>query len=278
MQSPQHPLTPTRPALVCAICNQKGGVGKTTTTYHLARAAVVSGLKVLVIDMDPQGNATSALAAEPLEKSPGVAHTISPEADHTLGRVIVRTIWTGADLAPTPNTDDLAYVERQIGTLQFGREYRLADALQPVLDDYDLVLVDNQPSLGMLLINSLVAADQALIVTQPEQWSADGLAELNRTIDLVRRFHNGRLQPMGPLINGYRRSTHHNRIITEEIIPYYGEAAWTKSSEIIPLRTGITDYLLAGMGLDQGREAWMRELARTYQGFVVRMLQAGGRI
>lgn len=274
-----QPLRPTRPALVCAVCNQKGGVGKTTSTYHLTRAAVVAGLRVLAVDLDPQGNLTSALSAEPLStETPGVAHAIAPEVEYALDQVIVPTIWKNADLAPTPSLDDLATVETRVAATTFGREQRLAVALQPLLGDYDLVLIDNTPALGLLLINALVAADQALIVTQPEQWSADGLAELHRTIDLVRQYHNDRLQPIGPLINGYRRCAQHERIIHEELIPHYGEAAWARPDEIIPLRTDVVGYLQAGLGLDEGREAWMRLLAETYRGFVVRMLTAGGRL
>ncbi len=276
-----HPptiLQPTRPALVCATCNQKGGVGKTTSTCNLARAASLSGLRALVLDFDPQGNSTSALATATMSKSDiGVADALTPTAEYELRQVIVPTIWEGVDLAPTPGTDALSEAETQVSAMRFGREKRLAAVMKPLLDDYDLILIDNTPSLGLLLINALVAADLALIITQPEQWSADGLAELHHTIDLVIEHHNRQLRPIGPLINGKRRSAHHDRIINDEIVPYYGDAAWSASDEVIPLRAPISDYLLAGMGLDQG-DASLRTIAEAYGRFVERLLTAGGRI
>lgn len=278
MQPPEL-LEPAGPALVVAVANQKGGVGKTTSTVNLARAASLHRLRVLVLDLDPQGNSTSALAATPTSKDDiGVADVLTPSAEHELRQVIVPTIWNGVDLAPTPSTEALTEAESQVSSMRFGREKRLASMVKPVLDDYDLILIDNTPAIGLLLINALVAAELALIVTQPEQWSADGLAELHHTIDLVIEHHNEQLQPVGPLINGKRRSQHHDRIINDEIVPYYGTAAWAAADEVIPLRAPISDYLLAGLGLDQGKDAWMRELARVYGRFVERLLTVGGRV
>jgi len=271
-------LRPTRPALVTALCNQKGGVGKTTSTINLARAASLAGLAVLVVDLDPQGNTTSALARDELdEQSVGVADALIPDAEYTLAQVVVPTIWDGVRLAPTPNTEALAEAESRVGAMRFGREKRLADVLSPLLGDYDLVLMDNMPALGLLLINALTAAEFSLIVAQPEQWSADGLAELDKTIDLVIQYHNPRLRRLGPLINGKRRSAHHDRIV-EQIIAHYGDQAWSAQDEIIPLRAAISDYVLAGLGLDQGKEQWMRLVAEVFGRFVERMLRAGGRL
>ena len=271
-------LRPTRPALVTALCNQKGGVGKTTSTINLARAASLAGLAVLVVDLDPQGNTTSALARDELdEQSVGVADALIPDAEYTLAQVVVPTIWDGVRLAPTPNTEALAEAESRVGAMRFGREKRLADVLSPLLGDYDLVLMDNMPALGLLLINALTAAEFSLIVAQPEQWSADGLAELDKTIDLVIQYHNPRLRRLGPLINGKRRSAHHDRIV-EQIIAHYGDQAWSAQDEIIPLRAAISDYVLAGLGLDQGKEPWMRLVAEVFGRFVERMLRAGGRL
>lgn len=271
-------LRPTRPALVTALCNQKGGVGKTTSTINLARAASLLGLVVLVVDLDPQGNTTSTLAADELgEHDIGVADAITPNAESMLAQVVVPTIWERVSLAPTPNTAALSEAESNVNSMRFGREKQLASALEPVLGDYDLILIDNTPSLGLLLINALAAADFGLVVTQPEQWSADGLAELGETIALVQQYHNSKLRRLGPLINGKRRSSHHDRIV-EKIVEYYGASTWAADDEIIPLRAPISDYILAGLGLDQGKEAWMRFLAQTYGQFVHRMLQEGGRL
>lgn len=272
-------ITPTGSALVCAVCNQKGGVGKTTSTINLARAAVLRGLRVLVLDLDPQGNATSALAAQPMSTDDiGVADALTPSADYALAEVLVDSIWEGVTLAPTPSTDALIDAETQVASMRFGREQRLAKILTPLLGEFDLILIDNTPALGMLLTNALVAALKALIISQPEQWSADGLAELHRTIELVIEHHNAELHVVGPLINGKRKSQHHDRIIYEEIVPFYGESAWSAPDEIIPLWAPISDQLLAGLGLDQAKEPRIRYLDEVYGRFVQRLLSTGGRV
>jgi chromosome partitioning protein len=276
--NPLSVLRPSRPALVTSLCNQKGGVGKTTTTINLSRAASLVGLAVLVVDLDPQGNTTSALAPAELAKDAiGVADALIPDAEYTMNQVIVPTIWEGVKLAPTPNTEALSEAESRLGAMRFGREKRLDQVLKPLRETYDLILIDNTPSLGLLLLNSLTASEFGLVVTQPEQWSADGLAELEKTIDLVIQYHNPQLRRLGPLINGKRRSAHHDRIVAK-IVEFYGGDAWAEATEIIPLRSGISDHVLAGLGLDQGKEAWMWVVATAYRTFIERMLRAGGRL
>lgn len=272
-------ILPGQQPLVVATCNQKGGVGKTTTTVHLARAASRLGLRVLIVDLDPQGNATTALATDELDSSSvGVADAIQPNAELGLDDVIVSTIWFGVHLAPTPNTAALTQAEQLIETSQFGREFALRKALKPVLSGYDLVLVDNTPALGRLLILSLCAADQALVVTQPEQWSADGLYELHRTIDLVTEHYNDGLQAVGPLINGYRRTEQNRRIVGESIAHFYGDRAWSAQDEIIPMWAAVSDYVHAGVGLDEAKETKHRALGEVYGRFVHRLLTEGDRV
>lgn len=274
---PVQLTNPDGPALVVALCNQKGGVGKTTCTCHLARSLSLLTLRVLVIDLDPQGNATSALARDELsEETPGVAHAIEPDPEYTLREILVPSIWDNVTLAPTPSTEALSDAEARIEGQRFGRESALAEALRPALGDFDAVLIDNTPALGRLLINALTAATLALIVTEPEQWSADGLARLHRTIDLVTEHHNKALRTAGPMINRHRGTEHHRRIIDDEITPHYGQQAWSAPEDVLPMRTAIGDYLLAGQGLDQGttRE---QKIAQKFDRFAHRLLSAGGR-
>ncbi|WP_220480887.1 ParA family protein, partial [Halosaccharopolyspora lacisalsi] len=222
-------------------------------------------------------NITSALSADDLGDTIGVADALAPNAEYALADVLVPSIWDGVTLAPTPITEALADAGTQVESQRFGREHRFTHVLRPVLSAYDVVLVDTTPALGLLLTNALVAAEQALIVSQPEQWSADGLNELHNTIDLVAAYHNPKLTAVGPLINGKRKSQHHDRVLTEDISPYYGDQAWTSPDEVIPLWAPISDYLLAGIGLDEAKETRLRHVASVYGRFVERMLTTGGR-
>lgn len=259
-------------ALVVATCNQKGGVGKTTSTCHLARAAKLRGLRVLVVDLDPQGNTTAALAADDLaDDTIGVADAIVPGSGVNLVDTLVDTIWHGIDLAPTPSTARLTEAAERIDTMRFGRERVLADALTPATAGYDLVLVDNSPSLGCLLIAALTAAHRALVVTQAEEWSADGLAQLHTTIDLVAQHHNAALAVAGPLVNGWR-NTAQNRRVLGDLRAYYGERTWLADSAVVPMWAAVSDHVNAGLGLDQAREARIRRLAEVYDESVRRLV------
>ena len=281
------PLRPTRPGLVCAACNQKGGVGKTTLVCLLARAAHVLGLRVLVIDADPQGNTTSTLSVQdPEELTQGLAESIAPGEDTGLAEVIVATDWESVDLVPTPDGVSLSNTAEEIDRLKFGRDHALKNALAPdpaeqperrVIDEYDLVLIDTTPALGRLLLLALAAADFALPVTQPELWSADGLDALHETIDLVAQHHNPGLRSIGPIVNQVQTTRRHASVLREAIRPYYGEHGWTADEDLIPRWTDIPGYVEAGRGLDQGT-ARDRAVADQLAEFVRRMLAEGGRI
>ena len=251
-------------ARVVAVAMQKGGVGKTTSTINLARAAAVyHGARVLVVDFDPQGNTTSALAADELEPDQvTVADAVVPDADVDLRDVLVPTIWENVTLAPAGET--LATAESRIAASTAGREHRLRKALAPVLADYDLVLIDNAPSLGLLLVNALTAADSTVLVAEPDQWSADGLALLRKTIAGVVEYSNPRLSVAGVLINRWRNTSTAAELAdeiadgVEEHFP--GTPVWLDRR--VPLWQGIPDHVLAGVGLDEG-PARLRALAET---------------
>lgn len=244
-------MTETR---ATSVVMQKGGVGKTTMTVCVARAArVYHGARVLVVDLDPQGNVTSTLAAE--EVAPDqitVADAILPTPDAAISEVIVPTVWDGVDLAPGgPN---LQAAERHIDASQHGREHRLRQALKSIRGEYDLVLIDNAPALGTLLVNSLTAADQALLVVEADQWSADGLALLRTTLDGVMEFSNPALRTVGTIVNKWRNTTT-SRELAEEITEgmnrhFPGVSVWLDRR--VPLWQGIPDHVLAGKGLDEG--------------------------
>jgi chromosome partitioning protein len=255
-------------ARVIAVAIQKGGTGKTTTTLNLARAASVRGLKTLVVDFDSQGNTTSTLAVEPLE--PGtvtVADAIKPDDPVPLREVIVPTIWPGVDLAPV-NTDALIKAERLIIASDDGREHRLREALQPVLADYDLVLIDNAPALGMLLVNALAAAEEVLVVIEADQYSCDGLVMFRTTVNRVKKYYNNSLDWAGILVSKWR-NTEDDRFWLNKVMTEFADAeVWDQDK--IPLWTSIKTTLNAGLGLDQSKEARLRVLAHSYRRMVSR--------
>lgn len=242
-------------AKVVAIANQKGGVGKSTMTMFCARSALTHyGCRVLVVDMDPSGNVTTGLLAKPLPADGiSLADALAPSAGLPLREVIVPTIWDGVDLAPAAWT--LTTADQQVASMQWGREHRLRDVLEPVLGDYDLILIDNAPSLlGMLLVNSLSAADTTLLVTEPATWSSDGLALLARTLDGVRRYHNPQLGIVGCAVNMWA-GTNVDKRVTNDLITAFASAfpdipVWTDYR--IPRTTKIRDAVDCGVALDQG--------------------------
>ncbi|PXX52284.1 chromosome partitioning protein [Nocardia tenerifensis] len=250
-------------AEVIAIANQKGGVGKTTATICLGRSAVRDyGARVLVVDMDPQGNTTGSLIRTPIPAGQvRLADAITPDTDVTLREVIVPSIWDGLDVAPGGHT--LSVAERKVIAAEYGREHRLREAIAPVLGDYDLILIDNPPTLGLMLINSLVAARKTMLVTEADKWSADGLALLGKTIVNVRNYHNPHLEILGAVVNGWRGTASDKRNadeISQGMAKHFpGVPLWMEYR--IPLWTGIKDNIDNGVALDQAKEAKIRVLA-----------------
>ncbi|GAA2822336.1 AAA family ATPase [Saccharopolyspora taberi] len=258
-------------AKVITNANQKGGVGKSTTTINLARAAAVQGKRVLVVDFDAQGNATSAIVRDPLERDEmgeivqiTVADAIMPRATVTLEEVVVPSIWDGIDLVPSGTP--LAAVEEMIIPAQ-AREFKLANVLKPLLPNYDLVLIDSPPSLGQLTVNALTASEQVLVVTQPQQWSADGMAELAKTVTNVQTYFNQKLTYVGVLVNMWQgtteeRATKRNKQVLADIEEYFVEAPLLRP--FIPFRTHIGEAVDEGIGLDQWKTVPMRMIAEDY--------------
>lgn len=241
-------------ARVIAIANQKGGVGKTTWVLFLARSGLIHwGARVLVVDMDPSGNATTGLLEQrrPTD-SVGLADALAPSTNLPLREVIVPTRWPGVDLAPASVA--LTTADSQVAAIQWGREHRLRDILDPVRDDYDLILIDNAPSLlGMLLVNSLSAADAALLVTAPDTWSSDGLALLARTLSGVKKHLNPGLDIIGCVVNMWQNTTVDQRVTTDLVAgmaaAFPGVPVWTDRR--VPRTVKIRDAIDHGIGLDQ---------------------------
>ena len=182
-------------AKIIAICNQKGGVGKTTTAINLSVYLSLSAKQVLLIDIDPQGNATSGLGINKHNIKTSVYDLLIDEIDP---RPII--IKTGIDgLSLIPSTISLTGAEVVLVGIM-GREYRLKKALSPILPEYDFIIIDCPPSLGLLTVNALAAANSVLIPIQCEYYALEGLSQLVNTVNLVKENVNSSLEIEGVLL------------------------------------------------------------------------------
>ncbi|MDA3145788.1 AAA family ATPase [Leucobacter sp. UCMA 4100] len=260
-------------ARVLALCNQKGGVGKTTSTFHLARAAVLEGLRVLVIDADPQGNITTVLGDGISEDTAGLADALSDRSAATLAQVIVPGIWDGLSVVPTTG-ETLGVARDELVLSGAGRESRLRRELENVRAEYDLILIDCAPSLDQLTINSLTAADAVVIITQSKLFSANGIAKLLGTIDLVREHYNPALEIAAFLVNQHEARTIGGAHWADQISAAAEQRSVTVLAPPVPKRIVISDAMESTQGLDEwGSET--RELVEIYEGYIRALMEKG---
>jgi len=198
-----EPLVEHGPARFVAICNQKGGVGKTTTTINLGAALAEQGRRVLLVDFDPQGALSVGLGIQPHDIDSTV-YNLLMQRDITAHDVLFKTSVDGMDLLPS--NIDLSGAEVQL-VHEVGREYVLGGVLKPLVPDYDIILIDCQPSLGLLTINALACADGVLIPLECEYFAMRGVALLMETIDKVSRRLNTKLTIDGLLATMYDSRT-----------------------------------------------------------------------
>ena len=213
------PLDGHGPATVLAMCNQKGGVGKTTSTINLGAALAEYGRRVLLVDFDPQGALSVGLGVQPHQLDQTIYNLIV-ERKTTIDEVIMPTTVDGMDLLPS--NIDLSAAEVQLVT-EVGREQALGRAIKPVLDRYDVILIDCQPSLGLLTINALACADQILIPLACEFFSLRGVALLMDTIDKVRDRLNPNLDILGILATMFDPRTLHTREVQHRVREAFGD-------------------------------------------------------
>lgn len=247
-----------------ALCNQKGGVGKSTTTFHLARAAVAAGRKVLLVDADPQGNLTAAATAETVDdEQAGLADVLSAQTSETIRDVTVAGVWPGMDVVPTSG-GTLGYVRDELVIAGAGREMRLRKALTAVAGDYDLILIDSAPSLDQLTLNSLTAADGVVIVSQSKAWSLSGLGQLLTTIEDVRTYYNHALQIAGVIVNQHEDRTISGQTWLKELESAAADRGLVLLDPPIPKRVVISDAIEAARGLDEWGSPEAIALANIY--------------
>ncbi len=203
-------------ARVIALVNQKGGVGKSTTAVNLGAALAVFGQRVLVVDTDPQGNSTTGLGVQKSALTHDIYHALMQEIP--LERVIVNTELSNLWLAPA--TINLAGADVEL-VAALSRETRLRQALSPVASRYDYVLIDSPPSLGLLTINALTAADDCIIPVQAEFYALEGLAQLTSVIWRVRDALNPRLHVSGVLVTMFDGRTRLSIEVIRELQKFF---------------------------------------------------------
>ena len=220
-------------ARVISLANQKGGVGKTTTTINLGACLAEIGKQVLVIDIDPQGNATSGLGIKKVDVAQDIYDVIINELP--LQKTIMKTEHSGLDIVPA--TIQLAGAEMEL-TSMMARETRLKEALLPIQTDYDYILIDCPPSLGQLSINAFTASNSIIIPVQSEYYALEGLSQLLNTIRLVQKHFNPNLAIEGVLLTMFDARTNLGTQVVQEVQSYFGDRVY---KTIIPRNTRLAE-------------------------------------
>lgn len=204
---------------VIAIANQKGGVGKTTTAVNLAASLAATRRRTLLIDLDPQGNATMGVGIDKAQLQRGTCEVLLGEADVESALVPLEA----AGFTMLPTNQDLVAAEVRLLTTTVGRETKLQNALRPVRDQFDVIIIDCPPSLNMLTVNALVAADSVLIPMQCEYYALEGLSALLSTIDQIRAAVNPGLELEGILRTMFDPRNNLANEVGAQLIMHFGD-------------------------------------------------------
>jgi len=263
------PLATHGHARVISMCNQKGGVGKTTTTINLGAALVEYGRKVLLVDFDPQGSLSVGLGLNPHEMEHTV-YNLLMQKDVDFHDVVVHTTVPGMDLLPS--NIDLAAAEVQL-VHEVGREQTLQRALAQAIEEYDVILIDCQPSLGLLTVNALTASQGVLVPLECEYFALRGVALLKTTIDKVRERLNPALEIDGVLGTMFDGRTLHSREVMERLVEAWGDKVFhtvikrtVKFSDSTVAGEPITSYASDSPGADAYRQLAREVYARCLAG------------
>ena len=259
------PLDEHGPARIMAMCNQKGGVGKTTSTINLGAALAEYGRRVLLVDFDPQGALSVGLGVNPLQLDRTV-YNLLMDSTISVDDILLKTAVPGLDLLPS-NIDLSAAEVQLVG--EVAREQVLGRALAAVRDDYDVILIDCQPSLGLLTVNALTAAHSEIIPLECEFFALRGVALLIQTIDKVRDRLNPQLELEGILATMYDARTLHGREVLARLLEAFGDGVFhtvinrtVRFPETTVAGEPITTYAPSSAGARAYRDLAKEVLAR----------------
>ncbi|MDO4908595.1 MAG: ParA family protein [Corynebacterium sp.] len=260
------PLDHHGPATIISMCNQKGGVGKTTSTINLGACLAEAGRKVLLVDLDPQGALSAGLGISHDELDVTVYNLIV-DNDVDVAETIIHTGTKNLDIIPA--NIDLSAAEIQLVN-EVGREQALARALRPVMKEYDFILLDCQPSLGLLTVNALTCSHGVIIPMECEYFSLRGLALLTDTVEKVRDRLNFNLDILGILVTMFDRRTSHSRDVMNKVVEVFGDQVFdtvitrtVRFPETTVVGEPIISWAPKSSGAEQYRNLAREVIART---------------
>lgn len=253
---------------IIAVANQKGGVGKTTTAITLSSLLAKKGKKVILIDADPQGNATSGVGIQ--EKTEKSVYELLIE-DITIEETLIQS--NTKNLKVCPSNINLAGAEVELVSM-ISREQRLKEKLEEIRDKYDYIIIDCPPSLGLITLNAFTAANSVLIPIQCEYYALEGLGQLINTINLVKKHLNKNLEIEGALLTMYDARTNLSNQVVKEVKNYFGEKVYktviprnVKLSEAPSYGMPITEYDARSKGA-KSYEKFVRELLKNNESVI----------
>ena len=220
-------------AEIIAICNQKGGVGKTTTAINVAACLAAAEKNTLLIDMDPQGNASTGLGINKYEVEASIYDVLMRGVDI---RTVIQNLYL-SHLSIIPSNTELVGAELELVDL-VSRETKFKEALAGIQDSYDYIIVDCPPSLGLLTLNALTAAQSVLIPVQCEYYAMEGMADLQRTIGLVQKGLNTSLKVRGIVLTMFDARNNLSRQVTEEVRQFFGDVVY---ESVVPRNVRLSE-------------------------------------